>query len=58
MRERICERDALSADIVNQPIDWVEVNKRLDAMRLESFDWLSNAFGRDFSKIMVEFEAS
>lgn len=56
LRDRICERDALSAEIINQPIDWEEVNKRLDAMRAESFAWLSNAFGRDFGTIMAEFE--
>lgn len=51
LEDRIMDRAALDVDVITRPIDWDEVDKRLNAMRKTSFAWLSNAFERDFSEI-------
>ncbi len=55
LNARIQKREALQPEIIRQPIDWDEVEKRLARMRGTSFDWLSRAFERDFGAVSEAF---
>lgn len=47
---RIVSRDNLDSSVANEPIDWDEVDKRLEKMLDNSFKWLSNAFGKKMNR--------
>ena len=40
------QREELNLDVIDEKIDWNEVNKRLEKMRENSLAWLSKAFDR------------
>uniref|UniRef100_UPI001F38D9AC Coenzyme F420 hydrogenase/dehydrogenase, beta subunit C-terminal domain n=1 Tax=Vreelandella profundi TaxID=2852117 RepID=UPI001F38D9AC len=48
---RIISRDNLDSSAIDEPIDWDEVDKRLEKMRDSSFNWLSNAFDKPISRL-------
>ncbi len=46
LKNRIMKREELNLDVIDEKIDWDEVNKRLEKMRENSLAWLSKAFDR------------
>lgn len=46
LKNRIMKREELNLDVIDEKIDWNEVNKRLEKMRENSLAWLSKAFDR------------
>lgn len=46
LKNRIMQREELNLDVIDEKIDWNEVNKKLEKMRKNSLAWLSKAFDR------------
>jgi len=55
LEDRIVSREDLDLSLVDQPIDWDAVDHKLNAMRAQSFRWLTTAFKRDFNAVSKAF---